>query len=80
MHMKLSNFLCTVNYIIEKSSKLKNKYTTEALAPVEFVRIFCQNEKEYEELSTEVQQLGTVVERTQSGYTYLLDKTLSHCQ
>jgi len=52
--------------------QLKNKFTDETTAPVEFACIFCQNEKEYDEFTEEIKKLGKKVEETPTGFTYLL--------
>jgi len=69
----MNNFETTVNYIVSRSTELKNKFTNTSVAPVEFACIFCQNEEEYKQFTNSIQTLGKVVERTQSGFTYLLE-------
>ena len=73
----MKNLIKTVTYIVNRSTELKNKFTDELLAPVEFVCIFCQNEKEYKQFTSSVEILGKIVETTQSGFTYLLDKPIN---
>jgi hypothetical protein len=65
-----------VNYIVDKSIELKNKYTDEKTAPVEFACIFCQNEDEYQNLDSLVNKLGEVVQKTPSGKIYLLNQAI----
>ena len=65
-----------VNYIVGHSSELKNKFTNAHSAPVEFACVFCQNEEEYKLFTHWIEALGKVVERTQSGFTYFLDKPI----
>lgn len=64
----------TVGYIAEKSRELKDKYTNEPNAPIEFACIFCQNDAEYEEYSRQIKPLGKSVQDTSTGYTYLLEE------
>lgn len=65
-----------VHYIVNRSIELRNKYTSAHTAPVEFVCIFCQNKKEYNKFTELIQTLGRIVQRTQSGFTYLLDEPI----
>lgn len=69
----MKNFIKTVTYIVDRSMELKNKFTDELLAPVEFACIFCQNEEEYNKFTNVIEKLGKIVEKTPSGFTYLLD-------
>lgn len=66
-----------INYIVDESIQLKDKYTDETDVPVEFVCIFCQNNEEYGELTDIIKKLGKVVQDTPSGYTYLLNKPIN---
>lgn len=43
---------------------------------MEFSCIFCQNEEEYKQFTGSIEALGRIAERTQSGFTYLLDKPI----
>lgn len=61
-----------VKYIVGKSKDLKNKFTDEKAASVEFVCIFCQTEEEYQKLDNLTKSLGKKVQATPSGYVYLL--------
>lgn len=69
----MNNLIKTVTYIVDRSTELKNKFTNEISAPVEFACIFCQNEKEYKRFANLIEKLGKIAEKTQSGFTYLLD-------
>ncbi len=62
----------TINYIVNRSVQLKNKFTDATSAPIEFACIFCQNKKEYSEFTKEIEGLGKIVEETPTGLTYLL--------
>lgn len=72
----MKKLIRTINYVVSRSVELKNRYTNAATAPIEFVCIFCQNGEEYKKFIDSTETLGKVVERTQSGFTYLLDKPL----
>lgn len=65
-----------IDYIVNQSIFLKNKYTNETNIPVEFVCIFCQSNDEYEELTKVIERLGKTVQDTLSGSVYLLSKPL----
>lgn len=72
----MNNLITTINYIVDRSTELKNKFTNASTAPVEFACIFCQNEKEYRMFTNSIQTLRKIVQNTQSGFTYLLDKPI----
>ncbi len=71
---QMDNLISTINYIVNCSAELKNKFTDASSAPVEFACIFCQNEEEYKQFTDSIEKLGKIAERTNSGFTYLLDK------
>lgn len=70
----MKKLITIVDYIVDHSTKLKNRYTNVPTAPLEFACIFCQNGEEYKKFTDSVEKLGKIIERTQSGFTYLLDK------
>lgn len=72
----MKKLLTTIIYIVNKSIELKNKFTGEKNAPVEFACIFCQSKKEYKEFTGLIEKLGNIVEETPGGYTYLLDNAI----
>ena len=72
----MDNLIKIVQYIVSRSTELKNKYTNENDAPVEFGCIFCQNEEEYGRFIDLIQSVARIVEDTKSGFTYLLDKPI----
>ncbi|MCX6705972.1 MAG: hypothetical protein NTV24_02595, partial [Candidatus Woesebacteria bacterium] len=74
--MQGSNLEEIVSYIVNKSYELKNKYTNEKTAPVEFACIFCQSNDEYQDLDDRVGKLGSVVQETPSGKTHLLNQVI----
>jgi len=73
---QMNNLITTIKYIARRSTELKNKFTNTSTVPIEFLCIFCQNEEEYEQFTNSIETLGKVVERTQGGFTYLLDKPI----
>lgn len=72
----MNNLIKIIRYIVSRSPELKNKYTYASMATVEFGCIFCKSEDEYKELTSSIERLGRIVERTQSGFTYLLNKPI----
>ncbi len=59
-----------VRNIVSQASALKDKYTTELNAPVNYACIFAQSDGEYKELTEAVQAIGQVVKQTDSGLLY----------
>ena len=72
----MNDLISLVNYLVDKSILMKNKYTNVKDAPIEFACIFCRGESEYKKFTTEIQSLGKVVQDTPTGFTYLLNKPL----
>jgi hypothetical protein len=72
----MNNLIKTINYIVDHSIELKNKFTNVSTAPVEFACIFCQNEKEYDKFTNSIEKLGKIIQNTPNGLTYLLDKPI----
>jgi hypothetical protein len=72
----MDKLISTINYITNRSTELKNKYTNALSAPVDFACVFCQSEEEYGELTKEIEKLGKIVEKTPSGFTYLLSNSI----
>ncbi len=70
----MNKLIETITYIVNRSNELKDRFTNETVAPVEFGCVFCQNEEEYEKFTCSIQTLGKIIQTTQSGFTYLLDK------
>ena len=66
-----------IKHVVSHSADLKNLYTDEKQAPVEFGCVFCQSEDEYEKFTDEIKKYGRVVEDTISGFTYLLEVPIS---
>jgi len=72
----MKNLITTINYVVSRSTELKNKFTNVSTVPVEFACIFCQDEEEYKQFTNSIDTLGKIIERTQNGFTYLLDKPI----
>lgn len=72
----MNNLIKIIQYIVSLSAELKNKHTDASTALVEFGCIFCKSGDEYKELTNSIDKLGRIVERTQSGFTYLLNKPI----
>ena len=68
-----------VKSIVEKATALKNKYTTDKNASVNYACIFSQNKKEYDELLEVATKIGTVVKETPTGILFQIEplKTIS---
>ena len=66
-----------IQYIVSKSSELKNKHTDATDAPVDYACIFCQNDKEYETFTKEVEKSGKIIQDTPTGFNYLLNESLA---
>jgi hypothetical protein len=73
----MNNLVKTIQNIVFRSTELKNKYTDEKEAPVEFGCIFCQNEDEYTNFTDLITSIGKIVEDTKSGFTYFLNKPIN---
>jgi len=72
----MNKLIVTIKYVVSHSTKLKDRYTSASTAPIESACIFCQNEEEYKEFTNSIETMGKIVEKTQSGFTYLLDDPL----
>lgn len=59
-----------VQKIVEESNKLKNKYTSEKDAQVNYACIFCQDENQYQELTKLCENIGNIVEETPTGLIF----------
>lgn len=72
----MNNLIKTINYIVDRSTELKNKFTNAFTAPVEFACIFCQDREEYEKFTSLIQSLGKIIQNTPNGFTYLLNEPI----
>lgn len=65
--MTKENLKSLIQEIVKKAVKLKNQHTDDLSSPVNYVAIFCQSGKEYEEILDITKQMGKVVEDTPTG-------------
>jgi len=65
-----------VIYIVGESVKLKNEYTDEIHAKVEFSDVFASDENEYQQLTDVINKLGTIVYPGPSGNIYSLKESI----
>jgi hypothetical protein len=63
-------------HIVSKSVELKNKYTNEITAKIEFCDIFSKDDEEYRQLTSIINKIGRVVYSTESGKIYKLIKPI----
>jgi len=62
-----------VQEIVKLATNLKDKYTDEKKAPVNYACIFAQNKKEYNTLMAVAYKLGKVVMKTSTGPLFQID-------
>jgi hypothetical protein len=70
--MKREEFEKIVNYIVDEGERVKRKYLKEETGPVDYVGIFCRDEKEKQKLFTLIKTLGIVVQETPTGPNFKL--------
>ena len=63
-------FIKIVEDIVEQARDLRDKYTIEKSAPVNYVCIFSHDDIEYNELLAVAHELGTVVHETKMGLVF----------
>jgi hypothetical protein len=56
-----------VKEIVKKADALKNKYTSEKPAPVNYACIFCQTEVQYDDLLKITSTIGKIIKETPTG-------------
>ncbi len=56
-----------IQEIIENAKKLKNKYTDQINAPINYACVFCQSEEEQKNFLEEATKLGTIIKETPTG-------------
>lgn len=61
------NLKIFVGDLVEKASVLKNKYTDEKFAPVNYACVFSQNDEEFKALLESASQIGKIVKETPTG-------------
>ena len=68
--MNTEDFKKLLQAIVEKAHKLKNKYTTEINAPVNYACIFSHSKEEYDGLVEFVQTVGKIIKKTPTGLLF----------
>ncbi len=68
--MNTANLQKQIQQIVADATKLKNKYTDEIDAPVNYACVFSQTEKEYQELLETTHKIGKVIQETPSGFLF----------
>ncbi len=68
--MNLTSFQNLITEIVKQSCELKNKYTTEVNALVNYACIFSHSEDEYQELIDQARVIGNVIKETPSGLLF----------
>ena len=77
--MNLRIFKETILKIVSEATKLKNQYTNETDALVNYACIFSHTKEEFEELTDLANKTGSIVKETPTGPIFLMDtlKTIS---
>jgi 2-polyprenyl-3-methyl-5-hydroxy-6-metoxy-1,4-benzoquinol methylase len=65
-----------IHHIVSQSTILKNKYTNETNARVEFCDIFCDEDTEYLQLTEVIKKMGKIVYAVPTGKIYSLYKPI----
>ncbi len=68
--MNEKELLDIVKNIVLQASYLKDKYTDEVNASLNYACIFSQSESEYTELESATKKIGKRIKETKSGYIY----------
>lgn len=63
-----------IQNIISECIKLKNKYVDEKDLIADWICIFSQSDKEYQELTHQANEIGEVIETTATGLIYKIGK------
>lgn len=66
----------TVEYIVQKGLEALQKNTEYDTLEIDFIDIFCQNQKEYTTFTDQIAALGTVVKEGPTGNFYSLEKPI----
>jgi len=67
------DFQQLIQNIVSQACSLKNKYTGESAAPVNYACIFTQSQAEYEHFLRLAEGLGKAIENTQSGPLFQIE-------
>ncbi|UCG95026.1 MAG: hypothetical protein JSV92_03195 [archaeon] len=71
--MDVKDLKIFVQEIVEKANKLKDKYTSEKNAPVNYACIFCQSDDQYDDLLETISQVGKIVKKTPTGPVFHIE-------
>jgi len=71
--MNIEGFKNLVQDIVRESSRLKDKYTDQKNAKVNYACVFCQSDEEYNDFLNLANQLGEVFKETRTGPLFLID-------
>lgn len=72
----MNNLISIIHYIVNQSIKLKNKYTGEIDATIEFSDIFSRDNDEYRKLTDTINKIGKIVYTAPTGHIYSLKKPI----
>ncbi|MBI4175809.1 MAG: hypothetical protein HY518_01270 [Candidatus Aenigmarchaeota archaeon] len=61
-----------IQCIVEMACELKNKYTTEKKASVNYACLFSKNNREYSDLLQAAKRLGEIIKETPTGPVFLI--------
>ena len=75
--MNIDELKNKVQYIVKNARALKDKYTDQKNAPVNYACIFSQTNEEYKELLELVRTIGKVVKETKTGLLFHIDPLLT---
>ncbi len=65
--MSLDELIKTIRRIVRESCELKNEFTDQQNAVVNYACIFCQNQEEYDEFLDLAWKLGKIIRETSTG-------------
>ncbi len=65
--MDLAEFVKLIQDIVKESCELKNRFTDQRSASVNYACIFCQNQEEYDEFFGLARQMGKILKETPTG-------------
>ena len=68
--MEITTLMQLIEEIVKKANDLKNKYTSEKNALVNYACIFSQNKEQFNHLLAVAQRIGSVIEETPTGPLY----------
>ena len=71
-----SSLITLIQDIVSQAKQLRDKYTDQIQASVNYACVFCQTEQEFNNFNKQAQKLGKVMKQTETGPIYLLNKTI----